>query len=421
MEDKMRDMLGRKDAVSVREAQRLIAGHIVVRAPSVCSMQIMQAYNMVAAEDIHSPECLPSFSRSTVDGFAVNSSDTFGASEGFPAYLNLQGQILMGEEPSFILETGFAAGVPTGGMLPKGSDAVVMLEHVQQIDGAMIEVLRPVAPRENVIQAGEDMDKGEVLLKKGARLRPQDIAALAGVAITSVSVYERPRVSVISTGDEIVSADSPVKAGQVRDVNSFNLAGLILEQGCQPVIRGIFKDIYEDIRDAVEKSTRDSAMVIITGGSSVGTKDMTAKVIDSIGSPGVLFHGVTLKPGKPTICGIVNGVPVFGLPGHPAAVTVCFSLFIEPVLRQMTGSIEKTYLNKKRIVSARLTRNFSSDAGREEHVRVSLEARGNEIWATPILGKSGLIRTLVMADGTFVIPSYARGIEEGEAVDVMLF
>lgn len=417
----MRDMLGRKDAVSVYEAQRLMAEHIVIREPSVSSKPIREAYQRVLSEDVFSPECLPAFSRSTVDGFAVISSDTFGATEGLPAYLNVRHEVLMGEEPCFNLERGAAANIPTGGMLPQGADAVVMLEHIQQLDDTMIEVLKPVAPKENVIHAGEDMDKGEGMLKKGLRLRPQDIAALAGVGITDINVYERPRVSIISTGDEIVAADRPVKGGQVRDVNSYNLAGLIMEHGGHPVIRGIFRDIYEDIRAVVEESIHDSAMVIITGGSSVGAKDMTSRVIDSIGPPGVLFHGVTLKPGKPTIGGVVNSIPVFGLPGHPAAVTVCFNLFIEPVLKMLNGVVEKEHLNKKKFVRARLTKNISSGAGREEHVRVSLEERGNELFAAPVLGKSGLIRTLVRADGTVIIPPQVRGIEEGEVVEVVLF
>jgi len=416
----MRDMLGREDSISVGEAQRRIAEHFSFREPASLSLPIVDSYGRILAEEIYSSEDLPAFSRSTVDGFALAAADTFGSTESLPAYLNVTHEILMGTKPEFSLKKGTAAKIPTGGMIPEGSDAVVMLEHVQAAHEGLIEVLKPVAPGENIIAAGEDVRKGDLILKKGHLLRPQDVAALAGVGITEVTAYEKPKVSIISTGDEIVPAGSPLLPGQVRDINSYNLAGLILENRGIPLRKGIFRDVYADIRDAVEESLRDSAIVIITGGSSVGTMDMTAKVIGSLGSPGVLFHGVTLKPGKPTIGGIVNGIPVFGLPGHPAAVTVCFELFIKPVLKMLTGISEKAFLTQ-RTAKAKMARNVSSSAGREEHIRVSLEERNGEVWAVPVLGKSGLIRTLVMADGAVVIPAQARGIEEGEPVEVVLF
>jgi len=289
-----------------------------------------------------------------------------------------------------VLKKGTAARIPTGGMLPAGADAVVMFENAQSVDENLVEVLKAVAPGENVISVGEDVRRGDLVLKKGSHIRPQDVAALAGIGMTEVPLYEKPKVSIISTGDEIVPARSPLLPGQVRDVNSYNLSGLIRAHGGVPVKKGIFRDVYEEVRAVVEESLNDSAMVIITGGSSVGVMDMSARVIGSLGSPGVLFHGVTLKPGKPTIGGVVDGVPLFGLPG------------------------EKT-------VKARMTKNVSSSPGREEHVRVALEERNGELWAVPVLGKSGLIRTLVMADGTIVIPSQARGTGEGETVEVILF
>lgn len=416
----MRDMLGREDAISVGEAQARITKHISFTEPSSVRTIIEECYKRVLAEDLCSPEDLPAFSRSTVDGFAVNSSDTFGSSENLPSYLNVGHEVLMGRETLFVLNKGIAAKMPTGGMLPQGADAVVMLEQVQVVEEGLIEVLKPVAPGENVILAGEDVKKGEVILKKGSLLRPQDIAAVAGVGIKELAIYQKPRVAIISTGDEVVPPGTPLRPGQVRDINSYNLAGLIFENCGEPVKKGIFRDVYDEIRRVVEESVRECSMVLISGGSSVGVMDLTAKIIDGLGTPGVVFHGVALKPGKPTIGGVVNGIPVFGLPGHPAAVTICFDLFIKPVLRMLAGVREKKFLNKG-IMKARLARNISSTHGREEHIRVSLEERDGEVWAIPVLGKSGLIRTLVMADGTVMVPQQSRGIQEGEVVEVSLF
>ncbi len=416
----MRDMLGREDAISVEEARDRIIQHIRIREPRSARIRIEDCYGRVLAQDVNSPDDMPAFSRSTVDGFAVLSSDTFGSSETLPAYLNVVHEVQMGREALFDIKKGEAAKIPTGGMLPGGADSVVMFEHVQGAEKGLIEILKPVAPGENVIFAGDDVKKGEVVLKKGSLLRPQDVAAVAGVGIEELAVYERPRVAVISTGDEIVPPGRPLKQGQVRDINSYNLAGLIVEDGGEPVKKGIFRDEYEDIRRAVEESLRDCSIVLISGGSSVGVMDLTAKIIGSLGAPGVVFHGVALKPGKPTIGGVVDGIPVFGLPGHPAAVTICFDIFIRPVLKLMTGARLKNFL-EKRTIKARLSKNISSTHGREEHVRVLVEERDGEVWAVPVLGKSGLIRTLVIADGTVIVPARSRGIQEGEVVEVGLF
>jgi len=417
----MRDMLGREELIAPEEALELLFKYISSKKPDETNINIEDSYGMIISKDIISPEDLPAFNRSTVDGFAVNSTDTFGATESLPSYLSIKAEILMGEEPEFKLKKGEAAKIATGGMLPEGTDSVVMFEHTQQVDDKMIEVVKPVAPGENVIKAGEDAKKDECVLKSGHRLRPQDIGALAGLGITVVRVYKKPRVSIISTGDEIAPADKPITPGQVRDINSYNLAGLVLNAEGVPIKRGIFSDKYDVIRDIVEKSLKKSDMILISGGSSVGTKDMTARVINDMGKPGVLFHGVSLKPGKPLIGGIVTDIPVFGLPGHPAAVNVCFEIFVKPVLENLSGLNEDRFDKERRTVMARIAKNISSSPGREEHIGVALEKRNGEIWAVPILGKSGLITTLIKASGTAVIPLRKLGVQEGEIVEVRLF
>lgn len=417
----MKDMLGREELITVEKAVALLLSHAPFKMPAEVKLPIDKSYHAVLSQDIVSPEDLPSFDRSTVDGFAVNSFDTFGATESMPAYINIVVEILMGEKPGIVLKKGECAKIATGGMLPEGADSVVMFEYTQRIDEAMIEVLKSVSPGENVIPVGEDVRKGECIVNSGSRLRPQDVGALAGLGITDVWVYEKLRVAIISTGDEIVSADKPAKPGQVRDINSYTLAGLISDAGGIPLKKGIFNDRYEIIKGVVEDCLSSSEMVLITGGSSVGAKDVTAKVINDLGKPGVLFHGVSLKPGKPMIGGMINEIPVFGLPGHPVAVNVCFEVFIRPVLEIQSGCRKRSFDKKKGVVKARIARNISSSPGREEHIGVVLEEREGELWAIPLLGKSGLITTLTRADGTAVIPLRKLGVQEGEFVEVRLF
>jgi len=414
-------MLGRENVVDAETALGMLLGNIRTDKPREAQRKIEDTLGMVSAHDIISMEDLPSFARSTVDGYAVRAEDTFGATETMPVYLNLFLEILMSRKADFLLPDDCASKIPTGGMLPENADAVVMFEHVQIVDKQMIEVLKPVAPGENVIQVGEDVKRGEVVIRKGQRLRPQDIGACAGIGVTEIAVYERPVVSIISTGDEIVPADIPPKAGQVRDINSYVISGMVSDCGGIPSKKGIFRDDYKNIRDAIETAMTDSEAIVISGGTSVGTKDMVARIINDIGSPGILFHGVSLKPGKPMIGGVMKGIPVFGLPGHPAAVSICFELFIRPVLYSLSGLKERWPQYSSKIVRARLSKNVASSQGREEHVRVMLEEREGELWAVPVLGKSGLITTLVKADGTMVIPLHINGIEAGELVDVRLF
>ncbi|NOZ26308.1 MAG: molybdopterin molybdotransferase MoeA [Nitrospirae bacterium] len=417
----MKDLLGREEAVTVDKALALLLEQPMHPPPTECT-GIDNAYGRVLSADVVSPEDLPGFKRSTMDGYAVNSKDTFGASDGMPAYLTLVGEVHMGETPGFALQRGEAAVIPTGGMLPEGADAVVMYEHTNTAGADIVEVMKAVAPNENVILPGEDIRKGEVILRAGQRLRPQDVGALAGLGILEVEVFRRPVVAIVSTGDEVVRPEQPVSAGQVRDINSYNLAGLILRSGGIPLRKGIIPDHLDRLRATVSECAKEAQMVLISGGSSVGTRDYTARVIEELGPPGILFHGVSIRPGKPLIGGMGKGIPLFGLPGHPAAVSVCFDTFIEPVLKRLSGEqAAGDRLPPHRTVRALFGRNVASSTGREDHVRVALEFRDDGVWARPILGKSGLIRTLVEADGIVVIPMNKNGLYEGETVEVMLF
>lgn len=416
----MKDLLGRDNAVTVEDALTLLGEQKL----GLCGIELIpieNAYGRVLAQDVASPENLPGFNRSTMDGYAVNSADTFGASDTMPVYLQTKGQVLMGQRPEIRLQRGEACQIPTGGMLPEGADSIVMFEYTSRLDNDMVEIMKTVSPGENVIMFDEDVKKGDVILKAGQRLRPQDIGALAGLGILKIEVYEMPVVAIISTGDEVVPADKPLSIGEVRDINSYNLAGMISASHAVPLKKGIIKDDLDVLREAVKQALNESDMLLITGGSSVGVADYTARVINELGSPGVLFHGVAMKPGKPVIGGIVDGKPVFGLPGHPAAITVSFETFIGPLLIRLSGEIPKPALPSRRIVRALFSRNLSSAIGREEHLRVYIEKRNGALWAVPVLGKSGLVRTLVQADGIVIVPMKKSGIYEGEEVEVRLF
>lgn len=416
----MKDMLGRESVMTSKKALDLLLGNLTEKRTKERVAKIEESLGMVCAEEIVATEDLPAFARSTVDGYAVRAEDTFGATETMPTYLNLSREIFMGEYADFTLVDDTANKIPTGGMLPVRADAVVMFEHVQIIDGKMIEVMKSVAPGENVIQAGEDLKRREVVVSKGHRIRPADIGAAAGIGVTEVKVFEKPVVSIISTGDEIVPADQRPSMGQIRDTNSYVIAGMVTQAGGVPIRKGIFSDDYKVIRAAVEEAMKDSDVIAVSGGTSVGTKDMIARIIGDIGNPGILFHGLSLKPGKPMIGGVMHTIPIFGLPGHPAAVSVCLDIFMRPVLNALCGLEERRAEQLKGVVQARLSRNVSSSQGREEHIRAVIEEREDGLWAVPLLGKSGLIRTLVHADGIFVIPVNVNGMEKGETVEVRL-
>ncbi|TYP54242.1 gephyrin-like molybdotransferase Glp [Thermosediminibacter litoriperuensis] len=406
------------DARTVRDALDALKkslGNIPVKCEEV---PLLPALNRVLAEDVYSSEDIPAFDRSTVDGYAVMARDTFGAGESIPALLKVVGEIRMGERPEVSLKPGQAMKISTGGMLPEGSDAVVMLEYTQQFDDGTLVIERPVAPGENVIFRGEDVKKGSLVLPKGHTLRPQDLAALAGIGRQKLKVAVPPVVAVISTGDEIRPPGEKIKPGEIRDMNTYSLAAQVQKWGGIPRPYGVVRDDFDELCKVMVEALANSDMVVLSGGSSVGTRDLTVKVIESLGEPGVVVHGLAVKPGKPTILGAVMGRPVVGLPGHPVSAMVIFELVVRPLIFAMLGR-PANYGGIK--VRARIARNIASAAGREDFIRVKLEERDGELWAKPILGKSGLISTMVESDGLARIPPEKLGVGEGEYIEVELY
>jgi molybdopterin molybdotransferase len=371
----------------------------------------------ITAAPVYASEQSPSFSRSAMDGFAVHAADTYGASDGLPSHMSVHGEVRMGRSVAEPLSSGTARLIHTGGMMPPGADAVVMVEHTQTIDERAIEVTRPVAPGENVIQAGEDLAVGDLILPAGWRVRPQDIGVLAAVGIRELVVTRRPVIGLLATGDEIVDRTSEPAAGQVRDVNTSVLSALITEIGAVPKPYGIAPDDRSALTRLASKALSTCDMLVITAGSSVSARDLTADVIGDLGMPGVLAHGLTVKPGKPTIGAVCNGKPVFGLPGNPVSAIVVYGLLVRPTICKLLGSSEE---DTRPRIRARLRRNVASQSGRIDYVPVTLHEHDEELWAEPIFGKSNLIYTLVRAAGLATIPMDAGGQPEGALVDVEL-
>lgn len=414
---------------TAEEAWEIFLGHF---APRVVTerVQVIEALGRVLAEDAIAPHRLPTFVRGTVDGYAVLAADTHGASPAAPAYLDVVAEVPMGAQADITLGPGQAALVHTGGMVPDGADAVVMIENTHRIGPPMfgnaalqpgfepygIEVYRPVAAGESCIQPGEDVEAGEVILSAGHTLRPQDIGGLLALGLTEVTVAQRPRVGIVSQGDEVVSPEQEPGPGQVRDINSYTLAGLVSQAGGLPITYPIAPDRQEALDAAVRRAFDDADAVVITAGSSVSYRDLTAAAINKLGAPGVLVHGVAIRPGKPTILAVCDHKPVFGLPGNPVSCINIFKHFVAPTIRLLLAAQPQLV----RTTVARLARNIPAGSGRADFVRVRLEQRDGEAWAVPVFGKSNLIFTLVRSEGVVEVPLNSNGIPAGERVSVVL-
>lgn len=364
--------------------------------------------------DVIAQEYVPDFNRSTVDGYAVFARDTFGCSESIPAIIPVIGEIKMGSSAALPLEKGTCLSVPTGGDVPAGADAVVMLEYTEDYGDGTIGILKPVAPGENMIFRGDDVSPGESILSSGHIITPHDIGALAAVGASSVSVCTQPLVGIISTGDELVDYTKQPQKGQIRDVNTPMLDAVIQQAGGRTKLFGIIQDSTDALTDVVNTAIAECDAVLISGGSSVGMKDATARVIEKSGR--ILFHGIAMKPGKPTILGEISKKPIIGLPGHPVAAYFVSRLFVVALLSAMTGRHSKTFG-----VTARLTEAISANHGRAEYISVTLDDSGEAITARPIHGKSGLITALKTSDGYICIPRDCEGLARGTSVTVTLW
>ncbi len=381
----------------------------------------VRARGRVVAEDLFSQVDLPHFHRAAMDGFAVKAKDTFGASPSLPAYLKLAGAVEMGEQATRPLASGEAIRISTGGMMPPDSDAVVMVEYTDDVAGGLVEIQRGVSPWQNVIQIGDDIKKGELVFQRGRRLRAHDLGALTGIGTSSVRVHKRPRVALISTGDEIVDADVDPLPGQVRNINQHSLAGLIEECSAELKDWGVIRDDRLLLTEAIGESLQWGDLVLLSGGSSMGAKDIALEAILSFSGSEIIFHGISVSPGKPTIFARAKGKPILGLPGYPVSALVIFDLFAAPLIRALGGEKGLSRNRFAKVARARLKANIASQVGREDYVRVTLSQEGSRLFAIPLPNKSGAIFTLVKADGMVRIDLNQDGLEEGEEVEVILF
>jgi len=404
-----------REFFAVRTVAETLAGFRPARRTAVEEVALEVAHGRVPAEPVLASHDLPGFARSTVDGFAVRAADTYGASEGLPSYLDVAGAVAMGRAPEVSVAPGVAVAIPTGAVLPPGADAVVMVEHTQEAMAGTIEVVRPAAPGEGMVRADEDAPAGAALVPAGRPLRAQDLGLLAAAGVTRVRAHARPRVGIVSTGDEVVPpATASLEAGQVRDASAVALAALVRDAGGEPDPRGIVPDDRDALQEALRAAVAACDVVVVSAGSSVGARDETAAAVATLGEPGIWTHGIALRPGKPTLLADAGGVPVIGLPGNPRSALVVFRLVGMPIVRLVGGMTEPP---AEPSVRARLERDIPSAAGRLDVVQVAVR----DGVATPLFGASALLSVLTAAEGYVVVSDDATGLPAGTEVDVTLY
>ncbi|NLW69574.1 MAG: molybdopterin molybdenumtransferase MoeA [Eubacteriaceae bacterium] len=376
-----------------------------------------QSAGRVLAGDILSEIDVPGFNRSTVDGYALKSSDTRGASEAVPVFLKTAGEVKMGEKPDFTIKSGLCAYVPTGGMLPEGADSVAMIEYCEKFGESSVAVNETLSPGRNTVLKGEDIRRGDIFLKKGRVITPRDMGAMASAGVGSTEVFSPIKIGVISTGDELTDPSAQLECGKIYDINTYSLISLAASRGFEPVYKAVVPDEREEIVKAVGQAMESCEVVVLSGGSSQGEKDMTADIIDSLCNPGVFTHGLAIKPGKPTILGYDGEKKriLAGLPGHPVAAMMVFELVICSVFDELTGR------SPIPCVFAEMAENYGCDQGKANCIPLILEEGARGYKALPIPGKSSLMRTLTRADGYTLTDRNKEGLNRGEIVKVHLF
>lgn len=403
--------------LSFDEAKRLLVQNCSSQPVGTEKVTLSEAHERILAQNVVSSMDIPPFTRSIVDGYAVKAADIFDAREDQPVKLKLCGHVAIGEPPKAVVAEGLAAEIVTGAPLPDGADSVVMIESTNR-RGDEILVYGPIFVGENIMMAGSDIHKNEKILEAGRFLGSCEIGVLAAVGLTEVTVYRRPKVAVLSTGAEVVAPGDPLPFGKVYDINAHTLAAAVVESGGEPTNLGIIPDKKDLLAAALLKALDLADVVITSGGVSVGPKDFTPQVVDSLGKPGVVISGVAVKPGKPLTFGVVNGKPVFSLPGNPTSSLFMFNVFVRPILAKLAGRSEEDFPKVKAVTSKKM---FPA-RGRRTFVMINLsyDKRG-ALLASPVpIGLSGAITTLAKADGFVEISEKQQFIDAGTEIDVYL-
>ncbi|WPX09594.1 molybdopterin molybdotransferase MoeA [Anaerocellum danielii] len=376
-------------------------------------VSIQEAVFRIVAQDIVSGIDVPHFDKSTVDGYALMCEETFEANDENPSIFEIVGEVKTGEVPNFQIQKGQAAKIFTGGYVPQNANSIVMLENTIEEDGKLY-VFKPAKPGENILKKGEDIKKGSIVIKKYQKLEPAQIGVLAAIGKKEVEVFKKIRVGIISTGDEIISQDEKLYSAKIYDVNSFTLYTSCCKEYVLPKMYGIVKDDFEDLKNSLLRALEENDVVLISGGSSVGTYDNTLKAIESLKDSKVLVDGVSIKPGKPTIIAKVGRKAVFGLPGHPVSCLFIFNFFVKKLI-----DIILHQQDTSRKVLAKMKTSVATSSGRTEFVFVKLHF-GDEVLAEPLYGKSGSINLLNNATGYIRVDATKTGIRAGDIVEVVL-
>ena len=404
-----------KRHVSVDEALKRLFNSLGDAGLGYETVLLKEALGRVLADDIHSPMDMPPHHRAAMDGYAVKAEDTSKASSANPVMLKLVGEIAIGSLPKVDVRSGEAVSAATGSYMPAGANAVVMVENAKT-EGEMVEVVAPVTPWKNVSRVGEDLSRGQMVLEAGPKLRPQDIGMLSGLGIVEVNVVRKPVVAVISTGDELVRSGEELKPGKTYDVNGLGVASMVADCGAIPLDLGIAIDREDKIREKLEEGVAKADGIIISAGSSVGKNDIVPEIVNHLGHPGVLVHGVAIRPGSPTGLAVVNGKAILILPGYPVAAIVAFHVFGRPLVAKLC----KTKPDPQPKVRAKMKRGVTSERGIANFVRVRLQQEENNFVAEPIHGGSSVLSSLTSANGLLIIPEERERVEEGEEVEVTL-
>jgi molybdenum cofactor synthesis domain-containing protein len=399
------------------EAKKAISLHLKPEPLGIEEISLLEAYNRILMEDMASALDIPPFNRSTVDGYAVKAEDTFSAEENQPIKLKVCGVVNVGEPPKISVAKGEAAEIVTGAPVPEGADAVVMIEDTDR-ENDELSVYSAVTREENVMKKGTDIKKGETVLKAGQVLGSREIGVLAALGIAKVKVHMVPSVAVLSTGAEVTEPGKKLPLGKIYDINAYSLSAAVLESGGKPVYLGVVPDDKTELRKALEHALAYADMVITSGGVSVGPRDITPQIVDSLGKPGLIVCGIAVKPGKPTTIALIGKKPVFSLPGHPTSALLMFHLLARPVIQLLSGRPAKEATTVKAVASARM---FSAK-GRRTFVMVKLKRdKSNRLIAEPVeTGASGAITTLAKADGFVEIPENQQFVDTDEEITVAL-